>query len=89
MDLVSIDMRSPARLQTSTARIQTLIDHWHNRHEKWVKYGTKEVVASPGAKGELELEERPEKTPMWVALPVVLDRMMRNAWRQPDLFWTR
>ena len=26
---------------------------------------------------------------MYVALPVVLDRTLRNTWRQPDIFWTR
>ncbi|KAI0086907.1 P-loop containing nucleoside triphosphate hydrolase protein [Irpex rosettiformis] len=90
MDLISVDMRSPKRLETSTARVQNLVEHWRNRHEKLAEY-----VYTPKEEGTREpawtgdIDERAERTPMWIALPVVLDRMMRNTWRLPDLFWTR
>jgi hypothetical protein len=89
MDLISVDGRSSERFEVSAARIRTLVDFWHGRHEKFAEFAIKELPALNAEASVLQLEDRPEQTPMWVALPVVLERMVRNTWRQPDLFWTR
>ena len=92
MDLISVDVRGRTRQEQSTARVKALIEFWKNRHEKMAELSTIEGPASDTgelAKAETLLEDRPERTPMYVALPVVLDRTFRNTWRQPDLFWTR
>ncbi|KAI0685355.1 P-loop containing nucleoside triphosphate hydrolase protein [Cytidiella melzeri] len=86
MDLISVDVRGAERLEASTARIRTLIDHWHNRHEKLAEFAATEHQVKGST---LQLEDRPEHTPIWIALPVVLERTLRNTWRQSDLFWTR
>ncbi|KAJ3519459.1 hypothetical protein NM688_g9298 [Phlebia brevispora] len=88
MDLVSVDVRGPKSLERTTARIRVLVDTWKNHQEKM------DVIAAGDRPSDvkqeaLELEERPEHTPIWIALPVILDRTLRNTWRQPDLFWTR
>lgn len=89
MDLISVDTRSPERLEASTARVRALIELWRTRHEKLAEYAPKEVAPAETKESTFALEERPERTPIWTALPVVLDRTARNTWRLPDLFWTR
>ena len=89
MDLISVDVKAKDRLEASTARIKGLVEFWANRHEKLSQLGLDEPSVPTEQAGALQLEERPERTPIWVALPVVLGRTFRNTWRQPDLFWTR
>ncbi|THG93869.1 hypothetical protein EW026_g7481 [Hermanssonia centrifuga] len=85
MDLISVDVRGKANQENSTARVKGLIEYWRNHQDK---------VAEVTIEDNLEhrewiLEDRPEHSPMHIALPVVLERTLRNTWRQPDLFWTR
>lgn len=89
MDLISVDVKARDRQEASMARIKTLIGLWKNRHEKLSRLSLEEPPASAETQSPLELEEKPERTPIWIALPVVLERTLRNTWRQPDLFWTR
>lgn len=70
------------------ARIRTLVDHWKNHQEKMEALTAGDPL--PDARQQqLALEDRPERTPIYIALPVILERTFRNTWRQPDLFWTR
>lgn len=90
MDLISVDVRNQARQEQTSARVRSLIELWKTRREKMAEY----TAAAPEhekekANNDLLLEDRPERTPMYIALPVVLDRTFRNTWRQPDIFWTR
>lgn len=89
MDLISFDVRGERTQKASSARIKTLIQHWkiHETMLSKPSFESSEIrehrhISSPP-------EDRPECTPIHVALPVVLNRTFRNTWRQPDLFWTR
>ena len=91
MDLISVDVRNDANQRLSSARVKALTDFWKTRrHER-----SKVDASAAYAPGPLDIKSSslshstPEHTPMWVALPVILERTMRNTWRQPDLFWTR
>ena len=71
-------------MERSAARITVLIQHWQNRHEKL------EIIAPADEKPQpLIVEEYSKYTPIHIALPVILERTLKNIWRQPDLFWTR
>lgn len=89
MDLISIDVKNIVGHQQSSARVNALIDHWKYRRRPQL------TVTAATAPGPLDIrntqstQSHAECTPIWVALPVVLDRTLRNTWRQPDLFWTR
>lgn len=91
MDLISVDARGRKRQEASTARIKCLVDFWYNRHEKLSELALEDSPAPAPAELQtpLHLEDASERTPMWIALPVVLERTLRNTWRQPDMFWTR
>lgn len=92
MDLISVDVRGQIRQQQSTARVMALVELWRNQREKMAEVASGDALVKGKdelSKSEILLEDRPERTPMHVALPVVLDRTLRNTWRQPDLFWTR
>lgn len=91
MDLISVDVRGETRQKLSADRVQALIELWKARREKVAEYPSMAVAETGDVKGEglALLEDRPEWTPMYIALPVVLERTMRNTWRQPDIFWTR
>jgi hypothetical protein len=87
MDLISVDVRGLNRQQQTTARIDDLARHWKSHENKLAEVqehrdsGGDEVIAA--------MEARQDHTPIYIALPVVLDRSLRNTWRQQDLFWTR
>ncbi|EKM57215.1 uncharacterized protein PHACADRAFT_92002, partial [Phanerochaete carnosa HHB-10118-sp] len=91
MDLISIDVRGQARQEQTSACVKFLIESWKTRQDKMLEYIASKSVAAKEAVADtpVELEDRPEYTPIWIALPVVLDRTFCNSWRQPDIFWTR
>lgn len=84
IDLISVDVRGQTRQEKTTARVHALIAFWKSHRQVL----TNESPANNGGEDAI-LEDRPERTPMYIALPVVLGRTFRNTWRQPDLFWTR
>lgn len=86
MDLISVDVRRQTKQQETSARIDALVRHWHNHAHK-LSETTAEKDTSP--RDPIPLENRQEQTPIWIALPVVLDRSVRNTWRLQDIFWTR
>ncbi|EKM57187.1 uncharacterized protein PHACADRAFT_208320 [Phanerochaete carnosa HHB-10118-sp] len=91
MDLISVDVRGQARQEQTSARVKFLVESWKTRQDKMLDYAASKSATSKEAVADIpiELEDRPEYTPIWIALPVVLDRTFRNSWRQPDIFWTR
>jgi hypothetical protein len=90
MDLVSVDSREDKNHQASTARIAGLVAHWQAHEQKIAEFAADQRAAGAGKEAPaIALEDRQERTPLHVALPVVFERSFRNTWRQPDLFWTR
>ena len=88
MDLVSVDIRGARSQQRTLARVRSLIEQWQLHEEKVAAIADNDHSRLEKPNG-LTLEEQPEHTPMYIALPVILERTFRNTWRQPDLFWTR
>lgn len=86
MDLISVDVRRQSKQQETSARIDALVRHWQNHANKLAEVAADKDEAP---KDPVPLEDSEERTPIYIALPVVLDRSMRNTWRQQDLFWTR
>jgi ABC-type multidrug transport system ATPase subunit len=85
MDLVSVDVRGEKRQQETQGRVNDLIAHW-KAHE------AKIAELQDAARLPIDfvaLDARQENTPIWIGLPVVLERSWKNTWRQSDLFWTR
>ena len=89
MDLISVDVRNQTRQERTSARVKSLIEFWKTRQDKMIEYVASKPPTEKQLNAELILEDRQERTPIWIALPVVLDRTLRNTWRQPDIFWTR
>lgn len=86
MDLISVDVRRQSKQRETSARIDSLVHHWQNCARKLADVTAEKDGVS---KDPVPLEERQEQTPIWIALPVVLDRSLRNTWRLQDVFWTR
>lgn len=89
MDLISIDVHGQSRQEQTSARVRSLIEFWKTRQDKMIEHTVTKPSAEKEQRVDVTLEDRPERTPIWIALPVVLDRTLRNTWRQPDIFWTR
>ena len=84
MDLISVDVRGERNMERSTARVKGLIQHWQSQREKLDAIAELDEKTQP-----LVLDEHSKYTPIYIALPVILERTFKNTWRQPDLFWTR
>ncbi|KAJ7171842.1 P-loop containing nucleoside triphosphate hydrolase protein [Mycena crocata] len=84
LDLVSVDQR-PGKTAESRERVNGLIGFWNTHREKVdrVEGHHKSEVVSPPIVHESRL------TPMYIAFPVVWERMFRNLWRQKEGFWGR
>ncbi|KZV81463.1 P-loop containing nucleoside triphosphate hydrolase protein [Exidia glandulosa HHB12029] len=93
MDLISVDVRGRRRQATTTARIDSLVQGWRNREKKQAEAFGGSPPPSEESKEKVKtmqgIGEHDERTPMFVALPVLLERSWHNLWRQSDLFWTR
>lgn len=81
LDLVSVDLKSNRRYERSSRRVNELVTAWRDHDEKRVaqKLGT----------APLPVSSKIVHTPIHIALPVILERSVRNMWRQQDLFWMR
>lgn len=91
MDLVSVDVRGRRKQAATTARIDALVQSWRTRETKHAEaYGSDATDEKANAEKNMAgIGEKDERTPMRLALPVLLERSWRNLWRQSDLFWTR
>ncbi|KAJ7642282.1 P-loop containing nucleoside triphosphate hydrolase protein [Mycena rosella] len=84
LDLVSVDQR-PGKTAESRERVDGLIAFWNTHREKVDRvegHQKSEATAAPTTR-----ESR--LTPMYIAFPVVWERMFRNLWRQKEAFWGR
>ncbi|KAF7306405.1 Pleiotropic drug resistance proteins (PDR1-15), ABC superfamily [Mycena indigotica] len=84
LDLVTVDQRS-AQAASSRDRVNNLVTFWKSYREK-VDNGD-----APKPEGVIESSIVAEGrfTPIYIAFPVVWERMFRNLWRQRDAFWSR
>jgi len=84
LDLVSVDQR-PGKTTESRERVHGLVAFWNTHREKEdrVEGRQKSEVVSP------PLDHESRLTPMYIAFPVVWERMFRNLWRQKEAFWGR
>ncbi|KAG8951402.1 hypothetical protein FRC04_006173 [Tulasnella sp. 424] len=85
LDLVSVDVRGD-REQVTRKRVSLMIDNWAEREARKVEDKAANRDSVQGPEGVVNYDG---KASVIVALPVVLERMARNLWRQPPVFWMR
>ncbi|KAJ7356761.1 P-loop containing nucleoside triphosphate hydrolase protein [Mycena albidolilacea] len=84
LDLVTVDQR-PGKAVDSRARVDGLIEFWNTYREKVDRVeGHQKSEATT-----LQIIHESRFTPIYIAFPVVWERMLRNLWRQKDAFWGR
>ncbi|KAF8213711.1 P-loop containing nucleoside triphosphate hydrolase protein [Mycena galopus ATCC 62051] len=84
LDLVTVDQR-PGKTTDSRARVDGLIEFWNTHREKVDRVeGHQKSEATT-----LQIVHESRFTPIYIAFPVVWERMFRNLWRQKDAFWGR
>ncbi|CAE6514119.1 unnamed protein product [Rhizoctonia solani] len=83
LDLASVDLRGDQETATRQ-RVAKLVEFWAGAHrekqEQWKE--KEEYLVQAGVQ-----EDR--FTPMWIALPLIVERMTKNLWRQQAVFWVR
>lgn len=79
LDLVSVDSRGD-REQVTRKRVSRMIDNWAEREARKVEDKAANRDSVQGPEGVVNYDGKASVT---VALPVVLERMARNLWRQP------
>ncbi|KAJ7037530.1 P-loop containing nucleoside triphosphate hydrolase protein [Mycena alexandri] len=84
LDLVTVDQR-PGKTAESRARVEGLIAFWTTHREKVDKVEGHQKSEEPSP----PIARESRFTPMYIAFPVVWDRMFRNLWRQREAFWGR
>ncbi|CAE7148911.1 unnamed protein product [Rhizoctonia solani] len=84
LDLASVDLRGDREIVTRE-RVKKLVEFWEGtRQEK----GGVESTEKEEDLGQVGSQED-RFTPMWVALPLIVERMTKNLWRQQAVFWVR
>ena len=78
LDLVSVDPRVQ-HTDTSRDRVEALTLGWRGHADK-MGDGREEVQG-----GQIILTRGEGTTPIWVALPVVMERHWKNLWRRKDV----
>ncbi|KAG8774795.1 hypothetical protein FRC12_001829 [Ceratobasidium sp. 428] len=86
LDIASVDLRGAREMETR-ARVIKLVEFWTNLRQKDHTVDTENQARDTGMTVEVGIEER--FTPMWIALPLIVERMTRNLWRQQAVFWVR
>lgn len=79
LDLVSVDSRGD-REQVTRKRVSQMIDNWAEREARKVEDKTANRDSAQGPEGLVDYDGQAS---VMVALPVILERMARNLWRQP------
>ena len=79
LDVVSVDNR-PEFEKESTARVNKLFEFWSNYEQKRVHASGEEREEPPQEMSLVPQQDAAESriTPIWIAGPVVLERMIRN-----------
>ncbi|KAG9082295.1 hypothetical protein FS749_006964 [Ceratobasidium sp. UAMH 11750] len=79
LDVASVDLRGTREAETK-ARTTKLVEFWTNIQYKNGVVDTEKPKSETGNTMEINTQER--FTPMWIALPLIVQRMTRNLWRQ-------
>jgi hypothetical protein len=78
LDVVSVDARGRNE-EKSRQRVSQLLDYWHEQEQRKRKESEERENSVVAEKVEISAEaESYGKAPMWVALPVVIERMVKN-----------
>ncbi|THG93191.1 hypothetical protein EW026_g7977 [Hermanssonia centrifuga] len=86
MDLVSVGSGFEMEQLENIARIKELINCWKTYEDKSADTRIHKQI---GGEAAVSPEHVTESVSVYSALPVILERTLRNTWRQSDLFWTR
>lgn len=87
LDVVSIDSR-PLYEGQSRERVGKLVSYWKSEEEKRGHVEGGNTMDENGHPEPVIVQED-RLTPMWIAVPVLLERTLRNMWRQQSIFWVR
>ncbi|KDQ16857.1 hypothetical protein BOTBODRAFT_30755 [Botryobasidium botryosum FD-172 SS1] len=88
LDLVSVDPRGQKKEQ-SEERVRRMIDYW-SAVEKETGTALDSSSVKSESVGSIEQDAAHSRmTPAYIAIPIVVERMVRNLWRQQQVFWTR
>ncbi|KAG8903628.1 hypothetical protein FRB99_002933 [Tulasnella sp. 403] len=85
LDMISIDSRGN-REEASRARVMGIVAAWQE-HE--AKMQLEQPASDDNDTPNEAVLGGDGKAPMVVALPVILERMAKNLWRQQPVFWMR
>lgn len=77
LDLVSVDTRG-AQEDFTRKRVNLVLEFWERRE----KVLAEEHKPDPEKTNTDEVVEVQGSSPIYIALPVIIDRMIRNLWRQ-------
>ncbi|KAG8836185.1 hypothetical protein FRC17_009528 [Serendipita sp. 399] len=86
LDIISIDHR-PEYETESRARVDRIVQYWSDV-PKASKKGNEDQ--EPNVEANVpHVQQESRLTPMWIAAPTLLERTLRNMWRQQPVFWVR
>ncbi|QRW07787.1 ABC transporter [Ceratobasidium sp. AG-Ba] len=85
LDVASVDLRG-TREEETKKRVANLVDFWANIQRK---NETTDMEKHKEAMDLTKIEGQDKFTPMWIALPLIVERMTRSLWRQQAVFWVR
>ncbi|KAG9121915.1 hypothetical protein FRC07_001937, partial [Ceratobasidium sp. 392] len=85
LDVASVDLRGTREPETK-ARVAKLVDFWANLQRKTDAI---DIEKPENNEDMIEIGADNKFTPMWIALPLIVERMTRNLWRQQAVFWVR
>ncbi|KAG8839536.1 hypothetical protein FRC18_010315 [Serendipita sp. 400] len=90
LDVISIDHR-PEYEKESRARVDQIVKYWSDIEEEASRREPKPDKQETPVEPTPSLHRRQESrlTPMWVAAPTLLERTLKNMWRQQPVFWVR
>lgn len=89
LDVISIDHR-PEYEKVTRERVSRIIDYWsklERKREASIDKGKEAHASIPEVQNPDQKDGR--LTPMWIAAPIVLERALKNMWRQQPVFWVR
>ncbi|CAE6438340.1 unnamed protein product [Rhizoctonia solani] len=84
LDLASVDLRGD-REAVTRERVANLVEFWAGTHHE-----KQEVELREKGVEMMQIGGQEDRfTPMWIALPLIVERMTKNLWRQQAVFWVR
>ncbi|KAG9091361.1 hypothetical protein FS749_016600 [Ceratobasidium sp. UAMH 11750] len=86
LDVASVDSRGTREAETR-ARITKLVEFWTNLQYKSGDVDTEKPKSRTGNATVISAQEK--LASMCIALPLIVERMTRDLWRQQAVFWVR